>query len=926
MKKIPIIIIVFFSLLFIRNSSIVNAVSPTPVLGKPPAPQALCQYVKNNQGNWEFMTWWLMSTYQDGIIDYQLQVFDQATNTWYANQWIGGPITMGNSFRVYNIPADRLISGRFRSTTDYTNLSPWSDTSTITCSSSQPTPTQQPTPTRSPTYTPTPTLTPSLTPTPTITPTLWPTIALSRPQAPTGTCGPYNPETGFFSINWRWSSQPSAWNYYFFAFDKATGPAFVYRETPNTSMVTDRILPNVKIRAQYTWRSSDHRSESPPSQAAEVTCIVPTATPTPTPTRIPMVDLKIDSATIINGEPEVVVSNIGEYSAIFVNFPSVKVAIHCRDTNNQYIRNCSQQYLRYFQRELSPAQSMTVRLPSLSANMVSFQANVEPDNLVERTLANNSLPMMRIPIPTATPTPTTSPLPDLTIESLSFDAKTRAPTMKIKNNERATRAVFANARGGYVTAQFIWRDSGGGEVSKTKLNIPPDTVLESGETMTLTAFGQPPYSAVTYWATVNRPEVLEESNGGNNTKFGDLPVLTPTPTLTPVLPTATTVPTNTPMPNITSPTPTPVDKKQSVIDNLSYPIAELGSCKDKADCQKYCDMPENVSACNEYAVKNGFMAREEAERIRNATQVKSGPGGCNSQENCASYCDKPENLNVCLDYAEKNNLMSADELSKSKKVLSILSSGSQTPGECKTPKQCQSYCSDSSRSAECISFARGAGLISEEEAKEAQKVAPFLQNGGPGGCKSKTECDAYCNTHKDECDAFMERAGIEPPNIEGKPKKTGGGAVCTTVEECKTFCQNPANAEACKNVVIKEFQTSGPTIQGDIGKLLQNVNQMPQESKDCLRQALGAEVFRKLMAGEMLTTPISGDVMQSCFAKGVEEYEKKMQPTKKPDDWDMVSTPSGNTQISPSPSSSSEVEGTSTQRTILEMIIDWFRK
>ncbi len=317
------------------------------------------------------------------------------------------------------------------------------------------------------------------------------------------------------------------------------------------------------------------------------------------------------------------------------------------------------------------------------------------------------------------------------------------------------------------------------------------------------------------------------------------------------------------------------------------------------------------------------MTREEAERIRNATQVKSGPGGCNNQESCASYCDRPENLSVCLDYAEKNNLMSADELDKSKKVLAVLSSGAKTPGDCKTPKACQQYCSGGGpKIEECVSFAKGAGLIAEDEASQVREGEDFLKNGGPGGCKSRQECESYCENenHQQECETFFKNAGIpdsQPRDKSGKPPKTGGGPLCTTLEECKTFCANPANAEACKNVVMKENQASGPTIKGNTQELLQNINQMPQESKECLKQALGAETFEKLMRGETLTTPINGDVMQSCFAKGVEEYEKKVMPTKKPEDSDIGSPP---------PSKSSEVQGATTKRSLLDVILGWFRR
>ena len=37
-------------------------------------------------------------------------------------------------------------------------------------------------------------------------------------------------------------------------------------------------------------------------------------------------------------------------------------------------------------------------------------------------------------------------------------------------------------------------------------------------------------------------------------------------------------------------------QKQSAVDTLVYPIAELGQCQSKGACKTYCDKPENSEA------------------------------------------------------------------------------------------------------------------------------------------------------------------------------------------------------------------------------------------------------------------------------------------------------------------------------------------
>lgn len=141
------------------------------------------------------------------------------------------------------------------------------------------------------------------------------------------------------------------------------------------------------------------------------------------------------------------------------------------------------------------------------------------------------------------------------------------------------------------------------------------------------------------------------------------------------------------------------------------------------------------------------------------------------------------------------------------------------------------------------------------------------ESGGPGGCKTKAECDAYCDSHPGECDEQVRQAGGEIKEV--KP-------VCSTNEECKIFCKDPANAEACKNVVIEESPEEAESakpevISEEIEKLRQNILQMPAQSQECLKQTWGAESFDRVMAGKAPETPVKAETLQSCYAEGVQK-------------------------------------------------------
>ena len=89
--------------------------------------------------------------------------------------------------------------------------------------------------------------------------------------------------------------------------------------------------------------------------------------------------------------------------------------------------------------------------------------------------------------------------------------------------------------------------------------------------------------------------------------------------------------------------------------------------------------------------------------------------------------------------------MSGEELEEAKKAAKAISSGIKPPGNCRGKAQCDVYCSDSSHMEECLNFAEAAGFIPQEEAAMARKIMPLMMKGEmPGGCKSKDQCESYC--------------------------------------------------------------------------------------------------------------------------------------------------------------------------------------
>lgn len=136
------------------------------------------------------------------------------------------------------------------------------------------------------------------------------------------------------------------------------------------------------------------------------------------------------------------------------------------------------------------------------------------------------------------------------------------------------------------------------------------------------------------------------------------------------------------------------------------------------------------------------------------------------------------------------------------------------PGGCRGKEECEAYCEDLSHLEECVDFAEKMGFISPEDAARARKMAQMgvnIMGGGPGGCKSEGECRAFCEdpANMEEYLNFAVQIGeMTPEQAEQARKgmemmKRGGPGGCKSEEECKIYCEDPAHAEECINFAVE---------------------------------------------------------------------------------------------------------------------------
>src|SRR3989344_1468840 len=248
-------------------------------------------------------------------------------------------------------------------------------------------------------------------------------------------------------------------------------------------------------------------------------------------------------------------------------------------------------------------------------------------------------------------------------------------------------------------------------------------------------------------------------------------------------------------------------------------------------------------------------------------------GGCADKDTCKVYCEEPGNMQSCVNFAEKHNLISEKEAEDGRKFSSIVNSRGGGPGGCKTRESCDAYCENTDNMEACLTFAEKAGFIPPEELAMAKKVVPLMKAGKtPGGCKSKEACESYCGNpdHLDACIAFGEQTGAISPEEVAIIKKTGGKGPgdCRGRKQCDAFCQIPENQETCFNF----GKDNGLIPPEDLQKMEEGMkfvrealNDESSELGQCLSAALGSDNVARAKASQPIFDRGLENKLRGCF-------------------------------------------------------------
>lgn len=213
---------------------------------------------------------------------------------------------------------------------------------------------------------------------------------------------------------------------------------------------------------------------------------------------------------------------------------------------------------------------------------------------------------------------------------------------------------------------------------------------------------------------------------------------------------------------------------------VSFPITDLGGCKDYSACRSYCEDPLNASSCIEFAKQKGFYRQESFEVNNKILEAAKGALGCDSKTSCLSFCEISANHDKCDAFSKGQGLVGGrvDDPSKTQ----VISRAKEVLG-CDSATGCQSLCSKEENRQKCSEFAKTVGLHGGQ------------QRVGPGGCASESTCKSFCADPQNfqVCSGFTEVAG-------GKFKGPGG---CDSEVSCRLYCQS--NEKECRGNIQTKY-------------------------------------------------------------------------------------------------------------------------
>ena len=248
-----------------------------------------------------------------------------------------------------------------------------------------------------------------------------------------------------------------------------------------------------------------------------------------------------------------------------------------------------------------------------------------------------------------------------------------------------------------------------------------------------------------------------------------------------------------------------------------------GGCRGE-ECREYCNDKTHFEECVAFAKDHGIISDEEYEQAKRTGGV--GPGGCKGEEECRQYCQNPDHKGECEGFFINHGFTPKDQVQESDQGKKRLKEAfDKAPSEVKA----------------CLERELGQDLarkIHNGEVEPGREIGEKVRacfesarrNEGPPASESniRRQPSGEENTQplpepslEQRREKELERRrqlegsqehGRTPDMMqemkqeERQPMHLEGPDGCSTLEECRKYCQDPKHAEKCREFKASQTQ------------------------------------------------------------------------------------------------------------------------
>src|SRR5258708_1229097 len=255
---------------------------------------------------------------------------------------------------------------------------------------------------------------------------------------------------------------------------------------------------------------------------------------------------------------------------------------------------------------------------------------------------------------------------------------------------------------------------------------------------------------------------------------------------------------------------------------ISYPVKELGNCKNQNDCFSYCEIVENKAACwsystyvlNQHVLGDSTNNSDSFGTQHNITFPISQLGNCANTTDCVAYCQNQDNRNACYQFGITKGLyQSTSSASLTQGSSSKFLSDAKTVLGCDSYQACKEFCSKQENKQACENFSRREALSHPRLMNKSSIPDFFGIIKSELGCDSQSSCQAVCSVSSNysrclsfaRSHNFVSRTTIKQGSTASASAATrpypliSGVPGCRSSVECYQVClQNPLKCPGFK--------------------------------------------------------------------------------------------------------------------------------